>query len=174
MGAWRADPTLRLCSFAAKGLWMDLLAIAVDHDPIGYVAVNGHPLSIQDISRLTSRPVKEVSQVILELEKNGVFERNGDGVIYSRWLVGQDRRVRRSRENGSKGGNPSLRKHGINGTQVNPPGITPRLSSRGVIKKEEKKERPRLEPKPLSLSEPSDISSSHNPIPQTPRAEDFE
>ena len=48
---WAADPALRMCSFAAQGLWMRVLCLAAEADPIGYVVVNGKPLDFSAIAR---------------------------------------------------------------------------------------------------------------------------
>ncbi len=34
---WQGDPCLRVCGLAAQGLWMRMLCLAAEADPIGYV-----------------------------------------------------------------------------------------------------------------------------------------
>ena len=107
---WRSDPGLRLCSFAARGLWIDMLCIAAEHDPVGYVALGGKPLDVAQIARMTGGQPREVAKLLLELEANGVFTRDRRGCIYSRRMISDEKRARKSRENGLLGGNPALRK----------------------------------------------------------------
>ena len=89
---------------------MDLLCIAAQHDPIGYVAVNNEPLSLEDISRMIGGSETEVATLLADLERNGVFSRNRRGTIYSRRMVRDGKKSRTAQENGKLGGNPSLRK----------------------------------------------------------------
>lgn len=107
---WDTDPALRLCSYGAQGLWMRLLCIAAAHDPIGYVAVAGRGLSETDIARMTGGSECEVSSLLGELERNGVFSRDRQGRIYSRRMITDARASATARKNGKSGGNPSLRK----------------------------------------------------------------
>lgn len=107
---YAADPALRLCSFASQGLWMRMLCIAAEHEPAGYVAVNGRGLDNPAIARSTGGSVEEVETLLSELESNGVFSRDRRGWIYSRRLVNDAKRRRKASEAGKLGGNPTLRK----------------------------------------------------------------
>jgi hypothetical protein len=107
---YAADPALRLCSFAAQGLWMRMLCIAAEHDPAGYVAVNGRGLDETAIARSTGGALEEVISLLFELESHGVYSRDRRGWIYSRRLVNDAKRRRNAAEAGKKGGNPTLRK----------------------------------------------------------------
>lgn len=121
---WESDPALRLCSFAAQGLWMRLLCIAAAHDPIGYVAVAGRPLGATDIARMTGGSEGEVADLLGELDRNGVFSRDRQTRIYSRRMVNDAKRAAIARKNGAKGGNPNLSKERGNETQDNHPDNT--------------------------------------------------
>lgn len=107
---WESDPAVRLCSMAAQGLWMRMLCIAAAHDPIGYVAVAGKGLDQTSIARLTGAEECEVASLLGELERNGVFSRDRHGRIYSRRMTRDARKASIARNNGRKGGNPSLSK----------------------------------------------------------------
>jgi len=122
---WQADPALRLCSFAAKGLWMDMLCIASAHDPIGYVAVAGRGLNETSIARMTGGLESEVRALLGELDQNGVFSRDRKGTIYSRRMVSDARKAAIAKKNGKNGGNPSLSNHGGNPASDNPPDKPP-------------------------------------------------
>jgi hypothetical protein len=118
---WSNDPALRICSLAAQGLWMRMLCIAAEADPTGYVTVNGRPLGVTDIARLAGVTETECESLLAELDRNGVFSRDRKGATYSRRMVRDAKTVKKNRENGKKGGNPSIGKdEGISGW-VNPP-----------------------------------------------------
>lgn len=118
---WETDHALKLCSFAAQGLWMRMLCIASAHDPIGYVAVAGRALDETAIARMTGGQESEVHDLLGELDRNGVFSRDRQGRIYSRRMVTDARRAAIARKNGKNGGNPSLGKGKGNAPQDNPP-----------------------------------------------------
>lgn len=96
---WLSDPGLRRSSLAARGLWMDLLCIAAQHDPIGYLAVRGEALSISDIARMTGIVETDASTLVGELERNGVFSRDRKGTIYSRRMIRDAKRSAEGRKN---------------------------------------------------------------------------
>lgn len=107
---WESDPAVRLCSMAAQGLWMRMLCIAAAHDPIGYVAVAGKGLDETSLARLTGCQESEVISLLGELDRNGVFSRDRQGRIYSRRMTRDARKAAVAKNNGRKGGNPSLGK----------------------------------------------------------------
>lgn len=111
---WEADHAVRLSSFAAQGLWMRMLCIAAAHDPIGYVAVAGKGLDETSLALLTGRQESEIASLLGELERNGVFSRDRQGRIYSRRMIKDARKAATARNNGKKGGNPSLSDHSQN------------------------------------------------------------
>ena len=105
---WRGDPRIRACSLAAQGLWMQMLCIAADADPIGYVTVGGRPMGATDLARQTGASEAEVRTLLDELDRNGVFSRDRKGCIYNRRMVRDTRILLRNQRNGKKGGNPKL------------------------------------------------------------------
>lgn len=118
---WMSDPGVRASSYAARGLWMDLLCLAAMADPTGYVVLNGRPLTASEIARLTGGHASEVETLLDELARNGVFTRDRHGRIYSRRMVRETRNAKKARENGKKGGNPTLLKHRDISPPDNPP-----------------------------------------------------
>lgn len=111
---WESDTALRMCSLSAQGLWMRLLCVAAQHDPIGYVAVNGRPLDGQDIARVAGVSVPEAESLLQELDRNGVFSRDRNKRVYSRRMVRDAKRSANAVKNGKTGGNPTLgNKRGI-------------------------------------------------------------
>lgn len=124
---WQRDPALRACSLAARGLWMEMICIAHDADPYGFVFINGKPATVRQIASIVGIGEKDAAKLLAELEDAGVFSRDEAGSIYSRRMV-RDNAVRaKAREFGKGGGNPALKKPitpsgggGDNGG-VNPP-----------------------------------------------------
>lgn len=107
---WSSDPALRVCSLAAQGLWMRLLCVAAEHDPIGYVAINGRSLGVTDIARLAGVTETAAAELLEDLSRNGVFSRDRKGCIYSRRMIRDEKRRKLNVKNGKSGGNPSLSK----------------------------------------------------------------
>ena len=106
---WLGDKQLRLCSDAAKGLWVDLMCIMADNEQnYGYLEMNGEPLSIGNIVQLRGGDKDTVNRLIEELDKSKVFSRNSKDVIFSRRMVKDHEKRQKCREAGKRGGNPSL------------------------------------------------------------------
>jgi hypothetical protein len=113
---WRADPGVRMCSLAARGLWIELIGYMHEGEPYGYLTVSGVSPSIDDIAALVGRPLSEVRKAMTELEQRQIFSRDA-GTIFSRRLVRDKAKADKDRENGKGGGNPHLTgedKRGVN------------------------------------------------------------
>lgn len=104
---WESDPSLRMCSLAAQGLWMRMLCVASSND--GYVRVNGRGLEVSDIARLAGETPDATLDLLEELDRNGVYSKNRKGVIFSRRMIRDIKTAKKNSKNGSKGGNPKLR-----------------------------------------------------------------
>jgi hypothetical protein len=105
---WRSDPKLRMCSIAARGLWMELICIMHEADPYGHLLINRKPPSDTQLGALTGADSITVRTLLSELEAVGVFSRNRAGVIYSRRMVADEKKARTARANGAKGGDVDL------------------------------------------------------------------
>ena len=116
---WRADPALRMCSLAARGLWIEMLCLMHEARPHGSLLVSGRPVTAAQLANLVGAGVGEVEGFLAELEEAGVFSRDADGALYSRRMRRDEERAAVNRVNGRAGGNPSL-KAGVN-LPVNPP-----------------------------------------------------
>lgn len=100
---WRAEPRLRMCSLAARGLWIDLISYMHEGDPYGYLTINGVVPGVDDMAALVSRPAKEVQKAFNELEAKQVFSVDeGSGAIYSRRMVRDHDRSEEGREQANK------------------------------------------------------------------------
>lgn len=111
---WQADPAVRSCSLAARGLWIEMLCIMQKSESVGRLTINGNPPTTASLAVLTGSSVGVVVKGLRELETAGVFSRDGN-VIFSRRMVRDEERADRDKANGSKGGNPRLK------GRVNPP-----------------------------------------------------
>lgn len=108
---WRSDARLRLCSAAARGVWIDLMSFMMEAQPFGSLLINGERPTIEQIAALTVTPVRIVKKGMEELERNGVYSVDPDGTIYSRRMRRDAQRAAEATLNGKKGGNPKLKGH---------------------------------------------------------------
>lgn len=106
---WRADPALRVCSLAARGLWMEILCLMHEAAPRGSLLVNGQPVADRQLASLTGVSVRDVGKCLGELEAAGVFSREGNRTIYSRRMRRDDEKAERDKAIGKRGGNPTLK-----------------------------------------------------------------
>lgn len=175
---WASDPKLKLCSLAAQGLWMRMLCIAAEANPVGYVAVNGHPLSDSDIIAMVGGEPDMVGGLLAELAKWGVFSRDRRGCIYSRRMVSDEIKASKARDNGKLGGNPSLGKQRPISASDNPKDkpLTRALKPDTRVQKERGREgAPAREPEPtlptnLDEAVPSDLGDMQNLAAECARA----
>lgn len=105
---WRAEPRLRNCTIAARGLWMEMLCLMHEADHRGYLVVNDKPMTDEQLSVQTGVPLALLPDLVRELEEQVVFSRTRTGVIYSRRMVRDAKKSRVARKNGRNGGNPTL------------------------------------------------------------------
>jgi hypothetical protein len=106
---WRADPALRTCSIAARGLWIEMLCIMHEAEPYGSLLIKGKRIDKKQLASLCGILEKECVVLMLELEGFGVFERDLDGTIYSRRMRRDHAKAIRDKENGKGGGNPNVK-----------------------------------------------------------------
>jgi len=118
---WRADPALRMCSLSARGLWLEMLAIMHEAEPRGLLLINGRPVAEAALAGLVGCPARDVRAALLELEHARVFSRKRNGVIFSRRMEKDENQSRKNRDNGRKGGNPSLSKQTEKDKSLKPP-----------------------------------------------------
>lgn len=130
---WRADAALRMCSMAARGLWMEMLSIMHNAEPYGHLTINGVALDQKQLSQLAGCGLRECINLLSELEVCGVFSRTNDGVIYSRKMKRQREKELRDQENGKRGGNPDIK------GRVNPEDKAQKLDARSQKLEKKKK-----------------------------------
>lgn len=90
---WMSDEKLRLCSLAARGLWLELLCLMHQNTRRrGYLEhSSGVAVSSDQVARAVGISGTEASALLRELGDAGVFSRDENGVIYSRRMVGEER-----------------------------------------------------------------------------------
>ncbi len=102
---WLSDEALKDCSYAAKGLWIDLLCLMHKCGRRGYLQqANGQPLDASQIARKTGGEPAEVAHLLQELLGSGVLSESETKVFFSRRMV-REAHLREVREKaGQKGG----------------------------------------------------------------------
>jgi len=100
--------TLRLCSLAARGLWIEMLSIMGISEKIGYLQIGGKPITVEQLSIMAGVSIKDAQKYMDELESNGVFSRDDDGIIFNRRMVRESNKYSKAVEFGKLGGNPVL------------------------------------------------------------------
>lgn len=100
---------------------MEMIALAHEATPYGHVLINGSAPDIATLSRLVGAGESECEALMAELDRNGVFSRTRNGVIYSRRMVRDQKKAVHAQKIGKTGGNPTLGKQRENPPQVNPP-----------------------------------------------------
>src|SRR6266404_2774694 len=96
---WLGNRSLRTCSAAARGFWIDLLCLV---HPEGRLLLNGQPMSDTDISRLTGEPVKSVRAWLKELGDAGIYSVDDKG-LYSSKMVKESNFSEQAKVSGSRG-----------------------------------------------------------------------
>lgn len=124
---WQGDTALQGCSYAARGLWMEMLCIAHEAEQCGHLLINGKQPTAKRLATATGGTEKEVVKLLAELETEGVFSRAEDGTIYCRRMVRDKASGETFQAWGRTGGNPTL-----NGKEHHPKktkgGLTPPLN----------------------------------------------
>ena len=78
---WSGNRSLRACSPAARGFWVDLLCICSAN--AGYLHINEHPVDDSQLARMVGESVKSVRAWLVELGEAGVFSVDDKGLYSS-------------------------------------------------------------------------------------------
>lgn len=105
---WRANAKLRMCSLAARGLWMEMLCLMHEAEPRGQLTISGKIVTVSQLASLVGMSTKQVGNLVQELDTNGVLERQADGLISSRRMLRDTAKAEQDQENGRLGGNPKV------------------------------------------------------------------
>jgi hypothetical protein len=114
---WRADEKLRDCSLAARGLWIEMLAIMHASERYGRLLIGGTAPSAARLARQVGTSESEVETLLAELGEAGVYSTDAAGIIYSRRMKSDEKIAENARKVGKRGGNPKLLKQTENPAQ---------------------------------------------------------
>jgi len=81
---WFSAFDVRLCSLAARGLWIDMLGIMWKAEIRGTLTVNGKQMDNKTLAKIVSSNIAEIKPLLKELENNKVFSRLEDGTVICR------------------------------------------------------------------------------------------
>jgi len=105
---WQGNPSLRAVSLAARGLWLEMLAIMHEATPFGHLVLNGKPVPTEMLALMVGSARNEVERLLAELESASVFRVNRRGIIHSARMIKERAR--------SEDGRKSARKRWSQGT----------------------------------------------------------
>src|SRR5215475_2232215 len=80
---WLGSSRLRRCSFAARGLAIELICHMHQGEPYGHLTVKGNAA----VARLVGMSSKKLSQTLPELIQNGIILESKMGVLFSPRMV---------------------------------------------------------------------------------------
>lgn len=86
-GDWLRAPDLRMCSSAARGLWIDMIAIMHQAEPYGHLVFNGRPVDVKQLSKMVGESINSVTKSLNDLKMSGVYSVDDNGIIYCRRMV---------------------------------------------------------------------------------------
>lgn len=136
-GDWTRDAALRNCSYAAKGLWMDMLAQMDASEERGVFLMAGRAATPAEIARAVGGDRRTVERLLVELEEKGVFSRDDRGALFSRRMTRDDVISRRNAANGKQGGNPVL----LNNKDLPEKSVNPPLKAEEELEEEKEAEK---------------------------------
>ncbi len=155
---WRDEQSLRLCSMAARGLWIDLMCLMHSSDRYGHLELAGKPMSVDQVSRLLGEQARDVKRWMAELIDNGVCSVTDDGVMFSRRMV-RDEHIRERRAAGGEAG----AEHGHKGGEHGGKGGRPRKTEGANKPPFQLISKPPNEPPPSSASASASASAIQTP-----------
>lgn len=95
---WRGEDTLAGVSLAGRGLWLEMMCLMWNGTRRGYlVDAEGKAMPVESVAKKVHAGIAEVEGLFEELEKNGVYSKTDEGVIYCRRMAReQDLRERKN------------------------------------------------------------------------------
>lgn len=106
---WRKDPGVQALSRHDRSVWFDILCIMHESDERGVLLLAGRPMPDAALGAILGLDNQTLNQTLTTLLTYGVASRReGDGAIYSRRMVRDEKLCQTRREAGKKGGNPDL------------------------------------------------------------------
>ncbi len=110
---WLGNAKLRMCSIGARGMWIDMLAVAAQNDPVGYIVAPGG-LLLTLMSRVSGISKDEAQTYFDELCEAGVIHVDAHGRLYDPRMVRDNENLQKAITSGQRGGRTSRdRRKGI-------------------------------------------------------------
>jgi hypothetical protein len=98
-----------MLTFHDRGVWFEIINIMHESAERGVLMINGAPMPEEAIARLLGLDKQIFNQTLTTLLSYGVAKRrDGDGAIYCKRMVNDEKITQIRREAGNKGGNPAL------------------------------------------------------------------
>jgi hypothetical protein len=101
-GDWLKDTNLRVCSPAARGVYIDILCLMDQAEKRGILRVKKRAISLKKLSKSIAGCTPKL---IVELIENGVLAQSErTGTFYSKRMLREELHRRHAAQNGSRGG----------------------------------------------------------------------
>lgn len=101
---WLGDAKLRSCSICARGMWMDMLAVAAQSDPVGYIQAPAGGQLITMLARISGISKPEAEEYFCELVDAGVLKYDEFGRVYDQRMVRDNENLQKAITSGKRGG----------------------------------------------------------------------
>jgi hypothetical protein len=101
---WLSAHDLRACSLAARGLWIEMLAIMARSSKKGLLLANEKPMDSKTLAKIVSESPSIVEGLLRELYDNGVYSTLPDGTIINRRLYRESELSQKRADAGRLGG----------------------------------------------------------------------
>ena len=105
---WLSDPMLRICDLSARGLLIELMAIAWNTEKPGYLIANGLPMPTETITKLIGIRPQTYRKAIANLHQTHRIGTSNEGVLFIPRMVKDAEYTSKQAEYGKQGGNPTL------------------------------------------------------------------
>jgi hypothetical protein len=136
-GDWLKEPSLRRCSHAAKGVYIDILCLMFECDERGVLSTAGRAWGDQEVARAIGGQYDVTLACIQELADLGVVSRSTTGALYCRRMVRDENKRKLCSDAGKRGGgNPQFSKGHCKGDNKGPPNGAPEYESENEIANE--------------------------------------
>lgn len=84
---WRDSADVRSCAPLARAVWLEMLCVMAEAEPFGFFLIDGKKVGPGRFAQVANMTVEDVQSGIAQLEKAGVFSRDGEGRIYCRKMA---------------------------------------------------------------------------------------
>lgn len=165
---WRKDPAVQALGYFERGVWFEMLCLMHESCERGVLLLNGIPMPEEALSNALGLDNQILSTTLTKLLTYGVAKkREGDGAIFSKRMVQDEKLCQVRREAGKKGGNPVLlNQNSTTGVNQNPtPSSSSSSSSSEIIKTSSLPATPKADPIPYQKI----IALYHEHLPTLPK-----